>query len=404
MAGSLEALVSSLLYEGYCLYPYTPGAVKNATPTPFGIVYPPQYAAAQSSAFDHVQMECILEGPPGALLAGSVIFLQANGEGHRAVDRRVEITSRPIVALAREAGVVPFAFESGPDRGLEGRLIVSIEPVGDGVWRAGLRVENQTRIGELAPALDRRGALERSLLSTHVVLQVQGGRFVSPLERGDPHGVAVAACRNVNTWPVLATPADDAVLGAAIFLPDHPQIAPESKVNFFDNTEIEEALMLHVQVLSDEERAAIGGQDGAVREMIARATAASPEERLRQHGVMKPVERPGPASSGREDGASGNLAYMTRPRAETIPGEERFTVGGVEYRRGGKVLLRLAGRIDPYVRALDGKIATIERLYIDYEDQPYLVVTIDGDPAQDLLRDTGRFLYFAPQEAEVIEP
>ena len=35
----------SLLYEGYALYPYTPG-VKNATPTPFGIVYPPAYAEA----------------------------------------------------------------------------------------------------------------------------------------------------------------------------------------------------------------------------------------------------------------------------------------------------------------------------------------------------------------------
>jgi len=36
----LERLVDSLLFEGYALYPYTPGATKNATPTPFGIVYP----------------------------------------------------------------------------------------------------------------------------------------------------------------------------------------------------------------------------------------------------------------------------------------------------------------------------------------------------------------------------
>jgi hypothetical protein len=34
----LERLVDSLLFEGYALYPYTPGATKNATPTPFGIV------------------------------------------------------------------------------------------------------------------------------------------------------------------------------------------------------------------------------------------------------------------------------------------------------------------------------------------------------------------------------
>ena len=42
--GRLEQLVDSLLYEGYALYPYTPEATKNATPTPFGIVYPPAYA------------------------------------------------------------------------------------------------------------------------------------------------------------------------------------------------------------------------------------------------------------------------------------------------------------------------------------------------------------------------
>jgi len=46
----LDALVDTLLYEGYALYPYTPGATKNATPTPFGIVYPPAYAASNSSS------------------------------------------------------------------------------------------------------------------------------------------------------------------------------------------------------------------------------------------------------------------------------------------------------------------------------------------------------------------
>jgi len=39
MSDQLEQLVDSLLYEGYALYPYTPGATKNSTPTPFGIVW-----------------------------------------------------------------------------------------------------------------------------------------------------------------------------------------------------------------------------------------------------------------------------------------------------------------------------------------------------------------------------
>ena len=47
----------TLLYEGYALYPYTPGATKNATPTPFGIVYPPVYAAGGPHTFDRARMQ-----------------------------------------------------------------------------------------------------------------------------------------------------------------------------------------------------------------------------------------------------------------------------------------------------------------------------------------------------------
>jgi hypothetical protein len=56
VAEALEQLVESLLYEGYALYPYTPGASKNSTPTPFGIVYPPAYAETLASTFDHLEL------------------------------------------------------------------------------------------------------------------------------------------------------------------------------------------------------------------------------------------------------------------------------------------------------------------------------------------------------------
>ena len=107
---------------------------------------------------------------------------------------------------------------------------------------------------------------------------MHGGRFLSQLD---------APCDSVNTWPVLASPEDDVMLGAAIVLPDHPQIAPESRGNLFDNTEIEEALVLHVQALSDDERAEIEHQDPAVREMIERACAVTPEELLKLHGRVR---------------------------------------------------------------------------------------------------------------------
>jgi hypothetical protein len=52
----LDELVTTLLWEGYALYPYTPGATKNATPTPFGIVYPPAYAQGSPTTFDRIRI------------------------------------------------------------------------------------------------------------------------------------------------------------------------------------------------------------------------------------------------------------------------------------------------------------------------------------------------------------
>jgi hypothetical protein len=91
MADPLETLVDSLLFEGYALYPYTPGAAKNSTPTPFGIVYPPAYAVALASTFDHLELRIVFEGPPDAQIHAEVRFLAALGDRHRARQERVAL-------------------------------------------------------------------------------------------------------------------------------------------------------------------------------------------------------------------------------------------------------------------------------------------------------------------------
>ena len=167
--------------------------------------------------------------------------------------------------------------------------------------------------------LDRAGALRSSLLSTHLVARAPGSRFASPVAPGPTAAAAVAACDHVNIFPVLATAADDAVLGATIVLPDHPQIAPESHGDLFDATEIEEALLLHVLALSDAERAAIAEQDPAVRAMLARAEAAGPEEIARLRGRVddRPTSRPptGPARPTSPASRRSSVDGVTLPRA-----------------------------------------------------------------------------------------
>ena len=72
-----RSCVDSLLLEGYALYPYTPGATKNATPTPFGIVYPPAYAAARRRPSTTCRLPVPGPPAPSAALSAEVRFLQA---------------------------------------------------------------------------------------------------------------------------------------------------------------------------------------------------------------------------------------------------------------------------------------------------------------------------------------
>ena len=51
---------------------------------------------------------------------------------------------------------------------------------------------------------------------------------------------------------------------------------------------------------------------------------------------------------------------------------------------------------------LDGRRATIERIYLDVDDRVYLGVTIDDDPGQQLMRETGRYLFFFAHEVETL--
>ncbi len=52
---------------------------------------------------------------------------------------------------------------------------------------------------------------------------------------------------------------------------------------------------------------------------------------------------------------------------------------------------------------LAGRTATLERIFTDYDGRQHFGVTIDDDPGQELMRDTGRYLYFFADEIEVIE-
>jgi hypothetical protein len=358
----LQRLVSSLLYEGYALYPYTPAATKNATPAPFGIVYPPRYAAECAGAHDHARMECIALPADGATLTATICWLAPDERGPTATERRTTLGPAPIGerVTARDDGS-RFTLRSEPE-GEDGRVLV----------RACVH-----NVRDVPHGLSRASALAESLLSVHIVVEISDGTFVSPLE----------ACRtSVNVFPVLASPDDRAVLGAGIVLPDHPRISEHSHGDLFDNTEIEEALVLHVHALTDDERAAAAAEDRVVGEMLQRALELGPQEIMALHSGLVETE-PDPD------------ALRTRGASE-VRGERDATIDGVRYTRGDTIVLRPGGDRDPFDRLLDGRRATIERIYVDVDDRVHIGVTVDDDPGQQLMRETGRYLFFFAGEVE----
>lgn len=85
------------------------------------------------------------------------------------------------------------------------------------------------------------------------------------------------------------------------------------------------------------------------------------------------------------------------------PGEAVKMIDGILYSKGDKVRLKLGQRrSDTSDIFLNGRIATIEIIHTDYEDKVYIAVTIDDDPAQSMQRELGMYLFFSPEEVEII--
>ena len=83
------------------------------------------------------------------------------------------------------------------------------------------------------------------------------------------------------------------------------------------------------------------------------------------------------------------------------PATDGVVVSGVEVKKGSRVRLRpLLRRADAQDMFLAGREATVEAVFLDVDGNRHLAVTLDEDPAADLQRWHGRYLYFSPDEVE----
>ncbi len=247
--------------------------------------------------------------------------------------------------------------------------------------RVRLRLENHS---DVVAAPERAGVLRTAFVSAHTLLGARDGAFLSPI---DPPPYAAEATKrlvNQHTWPVLV--GDETcdsqrallVLSSPIVLSDFPRVAPQTDIDAFDATEIDELLTLGVLALSDEERAEARATDPRARAIVERAERFGAAEQAKVH--------------------SDSLEALDTPPPQSI------VVAGVTVSPGSKVRLHPKRRADAWDMFLVGKTATVRKIQQDLEDTMYVTVTIDDDPASDFHEWYGRSFFFEPDEVEPLGP
>jgi len=147
-----------------------------------------------------------------------------------------------------------------------------------------------------------------------------------------------------------------------------------------------------------------GGAAGAQAGMPGGALPGWPPE---------PVGRAAGGTAGDFGGLPGD-PFLDRPQvpwwdpgadASVSPETDHVVIAGVRVARGSRVRMRPGSRrADAQDLFLVGRTALVEAVLHDVDGQVHVAVTPDHDPAADLQRSHGRFLYFAPDEIEPIGP
>ncbi len=308
--------------------------------------------------------------------------------------------------------------------GLDGAIRLHAERAAGPFQALRLRVlvENTTAPG--APPRTRADGLRGALIAAHSLIGVPGGTFLSMTDPPEWAAAEVAACENIGTWPVLAGPPDctDLMLSSPVILYDHPEVAAESAGDLFDATEIDEILTLRTMTLTDTEKSQARATDSRAADLLDRLDDMPPQMLERMHGAIRYL-RSAPAGAGAfatppkpADGIDWPAPEVpiddvtARPSvpwwdpgsdSSVSPGTDHVLIDGIRVSRNTRVRMQPGSRrADAQDLFLAGREAIVEAVLFDVDGQVHLAVTPVDDPAADLQRNHGRFLYFAPDEVQ----
>jgi hypothetical protein len=344
----VKEIASAILYEGYLLYPYRHSAIKNRQRWTIGVVYPREYSEANGNIEPcMMQTECLVMGQEEEnadtildisvcflhLLMRKAIPLQENtgtmqgqavyftpDEWEEGVEREVIIPNISLQKLIAQPRQVEIAFpaaqmvERGEHYGtvadivreqqpIMGVAVLTAQSLGANLFKLRVQIENRTpETGSITNL--HQAILLHSFVSTHAILRVKQGTFVSLLEPDESLQRAAQECQNLRTWPVLVGEEGelDTMLSSPIILYDYPKIAPESAGPLFDGTEIDEILTLRILTLTDEEKQEMRQGDERAREILDRTENLTPEQFMKLHGVIRSLRPVGETAGTIQEG------------------------------------------------------------------------------------------------------
>lgn len=415
---SVESVADAVLFEGYMLYPYRPSALKNRQRWNFGTLYPRTFALAQSPPERcQFRADSLIEGSDTTHVTARVRFLQLASEEDGTHWKR---------GFSRSRTLPPFSLQTllhGMEYTLDlsdlaseerekaapgfvpkprcGKLILRAEPSGERLYKltATFANESPVRAGE-SSRIDVEGV---AFVSAHLLLGVEDGTFVSLLEPPPEYLEHVRSCVQDGVFPVLAgAPGERGLLLCSpIILYDYPQVAPESTGDFFDGTEMDEMLALRVLTLTDEERREMQLSDPHARSLLERMEVLPQEHLARVHGAIRGLR----AVTGEQlaEEAVDLIVQPCDPFAAQQP-VSSVRVFGVDLRRGDRVRLWPQKKADIFDMEMEGKVAFIEAIEQDLDDNVQFAVVLEDDPGRDLglLRQPGHRFFFSPEEVEPV--
>ena len=208
--------------EGDILYPdFRHGtAAARQQRWAFGPLVPQAYARTNDAALSHQQTQCLVEGGDGARVEVRVCFLQfVDRRPPAMVEREVELPGATLAELADDGVAQAFSF----DGLVAGEVSAYAEPLGDGLHRLTIRVENTTPFDDAAD-WDDTVAARHAFASAHTAVGVAGGRIVSLIDPPARYRRAAASCVNRGCFPVLVGDPErcDTLLASPVILHDFP--------------------------------------------------------------------------------------------------------------------------------------------------------------------------------------